>query len=59
MWVYIKEKIGNDIVFVVGFYDPNGIFKPLTRVFPSESYAMQKVNYLNGGNGKDFFKKEG
>jgi hypothetical protein len=48
-WIYIKTE---PELWTVGFYDPAGGFIPESH-WPSALKAAAKVNYLNGGTGKE------
>lgn len=48
MWVYIRTRDDSEIMYVVGFYDPSGIFQPDSDFFDRDE-ARERVHYLNGG----------
>lgn len=45
-YVYIKIESG---VWTVGFYDPDGDFRPESE-YRSAEEAAKRVHWLNGGN---------
>jgi len=47
MYVYIRPK-GEDVLYTVGFYDPNGKWNPESDHETREE-AAKRVHYLNGG----------
>jgi hypothetical protein len=46
MWVYLKS---DEALWTVGFYQPDGKFKPESD-HDTPQAAADRVHYLNGGN---------
>ena len=51
MWVYIQSEFGEHHLFTVGFYDPNGKWRPDSDHNNREE-AAARVHFLNGGGVK-------
>ena len=51
IWVYIRTEFSPYELYTVGFYDPQGKWKPESD-YSTKQQAAQRVNYLNGGKEK-------
>ena len=47
-WVYVQSEFGENHLFTVGFYRPDGRWEPESD-HPSRDEAAARVHYLNGG----------
>jgi hypothetical protein len=49
MWVYIKSQHGDEPLWTVGFYGPDGKWQPESDHANSED-AAERCHWLNGGH---------